>query len=1258
MRRHLSFAWKVAVGVIVGFAVLLTLLRIFTPLVADFREEIATEIGRNLGHPVEIGELDAEWRILMPRLYLRQVVVGGVDGLSFDAVEVDIDILGSFFGQSLRIALLKLSGADMHLIRHEEGSIEMVGISLQGRQVTEPPSIELRFIDTHLRWEDRLHGYNWRLEHVELNIRLDSGGMHLAAEFVPPRSLGGRMTVGADLRGNPREPAAFAGSVYFKGESLDLDGLAGELRLSGITVDDGRGDIQFWGELKAGHLVHAQGNIVVQELQVSTVDDVSSAAEPQQVTFDRVSGRVQWASQASGWRLDVSDWQVTREGESWSAKGIALAMKLEEDGRELRLAADRLRIQDVAAVARLFPVTGTGQGTLVLNRKPSGDLLGIDLTLRLPDTGEPAFRVSGEVRDFAIEALDKLPGLQGVAAQFSADERGGEGLVDANGLRLDFPTLFADSLWFDTVSGQVDWTRTETGYDVDVSDLRVANADIRSWGNFRLTVADSDSSLDLKMHYADGNGLYTARYLPGRVLPKRTYEWLEHSILDGKVIEGSVVFRGRFRDFPFDDGSGLFETRSRIEHGTLDYQDGWPRLENASLDLVFRNKSMLAENISADVSGVKITDATVRIDDLKHAVLDVQGRIEGPLPGMMHFLDASPLGRGHEALVHDPVFGGNASLALGIRMPLTHGHIHETTVSGEVELTDNRLEFPGEGIVFEGVRGAVRFTESSIDAKGIAGQFRGSPVTVDASKQAASPTHVELRGRLGPEALGADLPKEWSHRFRGEADWRMTVTLAAEGAISKGAVLNAASDLQGLAVDLPAPLGKMAAEVRPFTAEIPLGDADGRTMRFSLDETMLAILEFSSTPQGLSLQRGEVRIDKGRPVLPAAGMRIIGRLDRIVLDEWTPFAGEGMGGGDPVLREIDLDIGKLDTGGRIFTAVRVQAIRHAAHWQADVRSPAIAGIIEYPHDIHAQPMVVDLDYLLTDQIEGGAAGSQARPIDPRELPALHITSRRFELDGRPLGTLAFETARVADGQRIDHLRLSGEHLFIDGSGAWRMRSDGQETEMRFSMTSEDVGKALSTLGFTHAFAEGKARLDGSLVWPDMPARFDWGETDGEVKLSIKDGRLVDIEPGAGRILGLFSLQALPRRLILDFGDLLQKGFSFDRMEGRAVLDDGNAVTDDLYIDGPSARVEIRGRTGIAARDQDLHVSVTPRVTSTLPLAGAVLGGPATGAVIWLADKLFKGIGKRIDEIAHVDYRITGSWEDPVIVGVPIAKDGG
>jgi len=139
----------------------------------------------------------------------------------------------------------------------------------------------------------------------------------------------------------------------------------------------------------------------------------------------------------------------------------------------------------------------------------------------------------------------------------------------------------------------------------------------------------------------------------------------------------------------------------------------------------------------------------------------------------------------------------------------------------------------------------------------------------------------------------------------------------------------------------------------------------------------------------------------------------------------------------------------------------------------------------------------------------------------------------------------------------------------------------------------------------------------------------------------------------GRLFGLLNLGALQRRLTLDFTDLFKEGYSFDRIDGRFSIGDGEAQAEEVTIVGPAADLAITGRTGLLTQDYDQVVTVTPEISTTLPLAGALAGGPVVAAALLVAEQV---MGKEVNKLIRYQYRVTGSWSDPQIERVQ-TQDG-
>jgi len=225
------------------------------------------------------------------------------------------------------------------------------------------------------------------------------------------------------------------------------------------------------------------------------------------------------------------------------------------------------------------------------------------------------------------------------------------------------------------------------------------------------------------------------------------------------------------------------------------------------------------------------------------------------------------------------------------------------------------------------------------------------------------------------------------------------------------------------------------------------------------------------------------------------------------------------------------------------------------------------------------------------------------------------------------------------------LKLDSPTAHVSVLGDWVVVRDRHSSSIDVKMDTSNLSQVLKNLDYAGGIADGKGHVELIAMWDGPLSGYALEKFNGTLRFNIENGRVLEIEPGAGRLFGLLSVQALPRRLSLDFSDLFEKGYGFDKMEGKFSINEGNAYTDNFHLDGPAARIEVKGRVGLAQRDYDQLVTVIPHVSSSLPVAGIIAGGPTLGAAMLLAEKLLK---PGIEDIVTTQYSVKGSWSDPVI----------
>ncbi|MCG5498663.1 YhdP family protein [Ectothiorhodospira variabilis] len=1260
--RILAISIRVVVAAIILLAALTLVLRLVVPRLPGLESRLETELSQLTGHPVTVGDVNLRWCLVAARVSLTDVRIHAPDDadahaplLQVGGLQLDVNLPASLWRGQPALGRIQVQDADVHVLRDESGRVQVQGTPAANGEASPPADLtellagrHLTLTDSRLRWEDRTLGIDYQFDDLNLAVALEGNRLRLAGDVFLPAQLGHALQVGMDLRLSPKRDQ-WRGRAYLKAQNLHVQGLPSEAGQR-VGLESGRLGARVWLTWDQGRVEQVHMELEGRELELAAdeVGDVVPAG------LDHMAGRLLWLREPGGWQLRGSDIQLQRQGLAWPEGGFDLRYRQDDEARQLQGRIDYLRLDDIAPLWVHQLVLAQAWREYVSVLAPRGTVHQVSLDLRLPHDAPPNLHAHGHFRGLGVSPHGPVPGLRGLEGGFAFTGDEGELWVDSEGLELTLPDLFDHPLWADTARGTIHWKQGPGGGVLSTPDLLLANEDIQARARGGLTLGQHPG-MDLVVEFGEGNGARTAHYLPRGIMPEEAHEWVSRAVVDGRVVSGGMLFRGPFAAFPFREDEGRFQVQARIEDGILDYQEGWPRIEALFGELVFENQAMEVRGARGRLFDAQVSDARVRIDDLQSPRLEIEGGVQGRLTDYLRYVSASPLGEGLEAWLPDVQVDGEGQLDLRLNIPLQGREAMERPdqVEGVLALQGNRLSMTGQDLALEAIRGQVDFTEQTVEARDISARFNDVPVTLSVDRFADGALQARAEGMQSLHALlGEALPEAVGARLEGASHWRAQLHMPPEGSPR----LELDSDLVGVASSLPVPFEKSRSSSRPLEVEIPLGEAGG-SIRARLEGDIQAVFSPGEQPDGTT---GELRIGRGAALLPTEGIRVVGQLDRVDVDDWWGLASElesapleGVGG---ALNEVDLQLGAVTlAGGRETQDMSIHARRESGQWDLQLASPLVLGQVLIPLEPDDEtPLVLDLDLLDLDQLTPGGEGQGlAAQVDPRRLPPMDIRLGTLMTDGRRFRSLTLVTEPTPEGLviREGQLATAGEQLQGRMQGHWNVDDDGaHHTRLDLELDSDDLGRGLTDLGFEHAFSGGRARVEASLDWPEAPHRFDLATLEGTGEFKVRDGRLVEVEPGAGRLLGLFSLNLLPRRLALDFRDFFQRGFVFDELTGSFRLSEGNVYTPDLRIDGPAARIRIQGRTGLVERDYDQTIVVIPSVRGTLPLAGALLGGPVAGLAVFVFDRV-AGVGEHIDEAARVEYRVTGPWSSPHVKGV-------
>jgi len=903
------------------------------------------------------------------------------------------------------------------------------------------------------------------------------------------------------------------------------------------------------------------------------------------------------------------------------------------------------------------------------------------------------------------------PGLRNAQLQLSATERGGEGrlLIDKGALEL--PGVFEDPLVeLDKFSAHLNWridaqpASQAPKIELKLGDVKFANADAHGDLTATWTTGPGTGTgrggrfpglLDMSGRLDEGRASATARYLPLQI-PADTRHWVRDAIQSGSAQDATFKVRGDLWDFPFDAGrQGQFQITAKARdlqfayvpsHGATEgrpaFESPWPAMEKLNADLVFDRSSMEIRNGRARIFGVELSGVKGGIRDLSHdAVLVLDGAGRGPLNDFLRFVRSSPVAEWTGQGLTPATGSGMVDLSLGVQIPLSDSA--RSTVKGNITLAGNELRLRPEAPALANARGRIHFSHKGLSLQGVTARALGGDLAIEGGSGADGHLRFTAQGLATAEALKRSTElgalSRLAQSFTGQTNYRLEL-----GVVRGLTELQLTSNLQGLALDLPVPLRKEAESLLPLRLQTQLSPetrAGGSPPRDTLRFEMGTLLQLQyqrdlSTAQPRVL-RGVIAVQDSLPTLPPSGVHGRASLSAVNVDAWQALAARVLGNGSGTAEVLDagyapsaltLKAQELQFSGRklskLAATVNRGSVTTAADqglWRINVEAEQLGGYIEYRDARSGAGRVYARLARLSLPKSDAESVESLLDSQPTSVPALDIVIDDFELRGLKLGKLEVEAQHsgAAREWRLSRLQLAQADATLTATGSWAQGAaePGQPRRralMDFKMKIADAGNLLERLGLGRVVRGGKGEMSGQVGWLGSPLSPDYPSMSGQVAVALDAGQFLKADPGVGRLLGVLSLQSLPRRFTLDFRDLFQEGFAFDSFSGNVGIQQGVASTNNLRMRGVSAVVLTEGQADLAREIQDLRIIVVPEISATTASLAYAAINPAIGLGTLFAQLLLR---KPMMAAGTREFHVTGSWADPKVERVERKVEG-
>lgn len=1253
VRRWLNVVTAVVATVLILLALLVGVLRLLLPLAPEYQEDIRRFANQATGFDIRFDSLTATWPLAGPEVRFADVriVEPGTGRLVLAAgdLRVGVSLLNLVRERRLGPGRIEVRRSTATVVRTPEGRITVNDVPLEDLLKRSPaaelPRLDILVEGLQVRLQQPGRAVpETRFDVTKLSIELAPQGAAFTAALAPRDGLAASVRLAgflprALLPGVPATvPPPGAWDVSVAASDLDVArALLLGLEMPGPVLA-GRGDI----DVRANVDGRAPVAVAV-DLDLAGVS-LAGGSGP----LSSLALRADWTRTGSGWLAQLTRLEVRRgDGPGRSSRGSVEYSAGRDGGGRYTFQVPRLVLADAYALVRAVAAPSLRDGFLpALVTGEVRDLAG-GLSL---GNGPLQYEARGELRGVGLAMPEPGFALRGVTGRVAADQRGG--ILDLAGkpLVLRLPTLFRKPLELTRAAGRIAWQLTPAGPEVIAEGLELATADAEGRGRVQVSFPQEGSPLvDVVARFRADSATTALDYLPLLKFRPAAVDWLDRAIVSGAVPSAVLRWQGPLRGFPYGDGGGRFRAEFELADATLDYAPEWPRLESLAATVVIDRTSLVSAQNQGTLAGVLVQDAEVRVPDLvRDATVEVSSSDLVAVTGLLRFLRASPIARYVGPTLNDITGSGQVAAELEVRVPIARPG--DFAVTGRFDARRASLGLRGVDFGLTDLAGTVRLQNTELQATGVRGRFLDEPVTIDL--RPAGPDEpgqsfvATLTGQTPVPKLAAAFSLPFPDRLGGTLAWNATALIPSRDPGSM-LQLRIASDLAGVSTSLPEPLGKRAADREPLDLRVAFPDRSSLLIDGSLARGLRWALRFTQREGGgFDLERGQLA--RGPATLPdRAGLVISGDYPQLRFEDW--FAGLATGGGGAVdtLRRIDLRAGRLSLFGQVFRDIAVDAERGADLWTVRLASERLAGTVAVP-DRDDLPVRAELARLWLVEDDAGTGDGDA---DPRALPPASVRVDDFILGDLRLGALDAQASQRGDGIVVDPVATRAADFSIAGNALWVVEGGDvaqQRTELKLTLRSTNLRPTLEALGYDPVLEGGGGRVDAELVWVGGP-RDDFLEVgSGRVIVELERGRLLAVEPGGGRMLGLLSVAALPRRLGLDFSDVIEKGLAFDAVKGEFRLDGGNAFTCNLGLTGPVADIGMVGRVGFRARDYEQLAVTRPHVSDVVAIGSAVVGGPVIGGAALLVAQIFR---KPLSSLGESYYRVTGSWDVPVVAKV-------
>ena len=1208
---------KSVVGYSVAFVVIIAALSVsgirFMLTTANvYQSEVEQLASSLLEQPVKIGRMDAKLSGLIPTLIFHNVQVISEQTkkslFSLTRVDVGLSVKDLLWHQKISPAQLTVRGMNLHVTRTVEGNFKVKGFDLSALGKTgenESSSLFERLLvqhgevgveDSTFTWKDEQNaGLTWFFEDVNFLLKSTHERHQLILSSKLPNSLGNKIKLSIDLVGNLTLPESWDIKAFVESKGVSLQPAQYYIKNKKIELNDGIADFKIWLNWKKKNIKQLSGDVKLYDFSYLT-------KKRKAVTLKVVSGIFDsHRDENNRWNISVDKFNY---GDEDALNETSFSLSFNYKGEKIEsfyLNADHLNLKSLSEIVSDNHFVNRKNGDYINNLNIHGDLRNFSIAWQ----DNELHMLKTDFSGFGISSLKDTPKVEALSGSVAYEQQEGMiSLLSENSI-IGFPQLFRDEFKLDNLSAEIKISNTKEGFLFDVNNLFTKSTEVTSVSSAKLWLPKNEASpyLDLQTYVSEGDVSKVSHYLPVSIMDAPLVSWLDDGLVGGKVEKSTVIYNGRLNEFPFDKNEGVFSVAVDIDDLTLHYQDGWPKIKSSKVAAFFTGQGMKIHLLTGESEKNYLHDSYAEIKSFAEAELELDLSAYGATHDAMNFIVNSPILPKAKKTIDSMSLSGNVDAKIKINIPLDDivGKRKTLSYSGSAGLHNVSLFMLEDKIDITEGSGSLFFTEKNISSKNLIANILSEKSTLSISSSSKNKNiKIVAKGKMKPEEILKRFNIPGAKKISGRAKFQASMTFPEKSTKKHHPTFKLDSNLIGVKSTLPDQFHKKAKSSQQFSLVTIFPGNDKTLLGVEFGKKGSAIFELAESKGNTYLRKGAISASNKKAVLPRRKVLYIdGAINKITPSKWDKA----------------LDLSKIKNTPTFFNT----------------------------------PIVFNLDKLkiLSDK---NNKDENLTASNPKNMPAFEGVIKKLYLDKIFLGRLDLKVSQKKYGLHFDEVILSAKNMKVVSHGAWRYARKKHKTNMDITLSSNDFGGMLQDLGFAVIIEKGIAKTLGKISWQGAPTQFSLNNIEGNIQLNIEKGNIIEADAGAGRLLGFFSLSALPRKLFGDFSDAFKSGFNFDTANGDIKIEGGDAYTDNFLIISPVAEITVSGRTGLIAKDYENIIEVVPEVGGGLAGVTALLVNLPAGIGLWLIDKL---TGEKINKASTRTYEISGSWEKPLIEEVEV-----